>query len=468
MNKSLKKKLVSLGFAMLAPLVATSAFAQVSGAIFTTNDAEVPVNMNIYPSKDVVYLNGGPRVEGSTASALPDGVYYFQVTEPNGALLSTDNAECRQVRVTDGRFAADTPVGSCPHASGAASVNGGVGIQLVPYNTTSNAGGEYKVWLISQAEGCVKSVEGAVLKFKNSCTKTDNFKVEEEDDPTCTTCGTENKRTIGGVKYYDANANSTFDETEATVAGVVINVFLSGNDVADYTMPTDESGAWLQQLTVNTPYKVCEVMPLGTWMQTGPATGSTTTTGTAVEGVCWEGIASANDFELDFGNLCLGAGNGHTLGFWQNKNGQALITSTMLATLSTTYNLKNAAGGDFDTNQKSALGKFLTSASATNMANMLSAQLAAMYLNTVALNPAASTSALIYAPGTASANPLGFATLGAVMAEANASLAANPLTIADSPARTLQTALKNALDKGNNNLNFVQATACAVTYPAVQ
>ena len=456
-----------VGLTVLAPLAATSANAQVSGAIFTTNGDEVPVNMNIYPAKSAVYLNGGPRTENG--SLLTDGTYYYQVTAPNGMLLSTDDASCRQVQVTAGRFAGPVDVGGCQHAAGPTSTNGGIGVQLIPYDDTPNAGGEYKVWLISQEPGCVTSVTANIIKFKNSCTKTDNFKVEVEDDGgQCTTCGTDTSRLIGGVKYYDANANGIWEmETEVPVPGVVINVFLSGSDLADFTMPTDPSGAWVQQLTVGSPFKVCEVMPLGTWRQTGPLLGAQTTTAIAVEGVCWEGVATSNDIALDFGNLCLGAGNGHTLGFWQNKNGQALITATHIAAL-VGYNLKNANGSNFDPASKAALGKWLTQGSATNMANMLSVQLAAMYLNTTALPSPASTSALIYAPGTVSANALGYATLSAVMAEANASLAANPVTVAASAARDLQTALKNALDAGNNNLNFVQATACAVEYPVVQ
>ena len=50
------------------------------------------------------------------------------------------------------------------------------------------------------------------------------------------------------------------------------------------------------------------------------------------------------------------------------------------------------------------------------------------------------------------------------MAEANVSLGANGNTVAAGPVRTYQEALKNALDKANNNLTFVQATPCAFTF----
>jgi hypothetical protein len=96
------------------------------------------------------------------------------------------------------------------------------------------------------------------------------------------------------------------------------------------------------------------------------------------------------------------------------------------------------------------------------MAYMLSAQLAAMELNV--FNGKVAGGSLIYAPGATSANSLGFATVNAVMAEADASLGANGLTVASGATRTYQEALKNALDRANNNLNFVQATPCAFSF----
>ena len=50
------------------------------------------------------------------------------------------------------------------------------------------------------------------------------------------------------------------------------------------------------------------------------------------------------------------------------------------------------------------------------------------------------------------------------MAEANTSLGANGDTTATGATRTYQEALKNALDKANNNLNFVQSSPCPYTF----
>ena len=153
---------------------------------------------------------------------------------------------------------------------------------------------------------------------------------------------------------------------------------------------------------------------------------------------------------------CLGAGGGLTLGFWSNKNGQALITASFISNLNA-LNLRNASGSDFDmlsnlSANKTALRNWLLNANATNMAYMLSAQLTAMKLNV--LNGRVNGASLIYAPGTAVGNFLGFASVNDVMSAANDLLATNGL-ILDGSVRPRAEALKNALDKGNNNLNFL-------------
>src|SRR5690349_13885979 len=83
-------------------LAISSAVGQLSGAIFTTTSSGTTVNGNIYDAKSDVYLNGGPQNRQPTG--LPDGDYYFQVTDPSGAaLLSLDDIACREVVVSGGR-----------------------------------------------------------------------------------------------------------------------------------------------------------------------------------------------------------------------------------------------------------------------------------------------------------------------------------------------------------------------------
>jgi hypothetical protein len=97
------------------------------------------------------------------------------------------------------------------------------------------------------------------------------------------------------------------------------------------------------------------------------------------------------------------------------------------------------------------------------MAYMLSAQLAAMELNV--LNGKVSGGSLVYAPGANGANSSGFISITNLMAEANTELGLHGLTKSGSPYRAHQEALKTALDRANNNLNFVQSGPASCPAP---
>ncbi len=167
-----------------------------SGAIFTTLPDGSEVNFNIYPSKDLVYLDGGPG-PGAPASAagLPDGIYVFQVTDPSGkTLLSTDAAMCRQFTVSGGLITGVVDVGGCQHVTGLDIDHGATTVQLMPYDDTPNNGGEYKAWATPVAAylaGCaalgVNNGLGVVdcgyhggnfHGFIPADSKTDNFKTK--------------------------------------------------------------------------------------------------------------------------------------------------------------------------------------------------------------------------------------------------------------------------------------------------
>jgi hypothetical protein len=148
-----------------------------------------------------------------------------------------------------------------------------------------------------------------------------------------------------------------------------------------------------------------------------------------------------------------------TLGFWSNKNGQALITSTDLQHLRDDYCLRNADGTQFNPTTNAQVKSFLLGASATNMANMLSAQLTAMYLNVA--HGFVNGNALVFAgtnrPGcNVPVNGNGFITVNALLADAATELCANGVVLSGNPERTCQEFKKNAIDKANNDLNFVQ------------
>ena len=418
--------------AVLLVVMGSSAYAQLSGAIWTSTSTGTTVNGNIYDNKGDVYLNGGPQ--NCTGSGLPDGLYYFQVTDPSGAmLLSTDDASNRVVTVSGGFITAH----SGTHLVGASTCSGAISVQLLPYNDTPNTGGEYKVWLISQAGDCVESVSGPDIVFKSRCAKTDNFKVRQREDQEEPPPGT-----ITGMKWYDADTDGMKDDSEVPIAGWKIL-----NETQETTACTDAEGKYYFIGMPSTTYTISEVFPppYPMWLPTTPTSGSVTTN------------AQGNGAGPDFGNVCLGPGGGKTLGFWSNKNGKAALPAGWLAAL-VALHLRNASGGDFDPGSYDAFRSWLLGADAVNMACMLSAQLAAMKLNVMA--GFVNGSALIYAPGTTSANAAGFATVNAVMNEADTELGLHGYTPSGSDYRAYQEALKNALDKANNNMNFVQPGPC--------
>jgi hypothetical protein len=145
----------------------------VTGAIFTTTKDGDTVNGNLYEHKEDVYLNGGPQPQPPNGecgpASLEDGDYYFQVTDPSGAdLLSDDDISQRMFTVKDGVISAVNN-----HATGTGKC-GSLSVQLIPYKDTTNSGGEYKVWVTPVAS---YTPDQGTFGFIDSQSKTDNFKI---------------------------------------------------------------------------------------------------------------------------------------------------------------------------------------------------------------------------------------------------------------------------------------------------
>jgi hypothetical protein len=417
-------KILTLVAVMAAGLfLAPSAFPvdeQLTGAIFTTDSTCTEVNQNTYDVKEDVYIDGGPSHPG--AAGLPDGSYCVQVTDPSGATV-LGRSDPGAVTVVDGEFV------QCYQLTSILKT-GSSGFTTPGFDNTPNPGGEYKVWVSPDCN------------FDPNNSKTDNFQVRAD----CL------KGHICVTKFYDANANGVQDNGEVEIAGWQFRVF--GHDNLQMWKETPRCAYVLAQ-----EYTLIERSPNElNWIHTTPGEVETDVDLDYTE-------------EVTFGNVCIGAGGGLTLGFWSNKNGQKLETDSDFAAL-TARNLVTAQGTAQDFTQmlaqnKAALNKFLLNANATNMANMLSAQLAAMKLNV--LHGFVNGSALVYAPalsdcGTAGLSPLGFISVNDVMTAANQSLFDHPLTKAGSPDRACQETLKNALDDANNNKNFTQSAPCTFSF----
>jgi hypothetical protein len=255
------------------------AAAPLPGAIFTTDSTCAGVDLNIYTDKADVYLDGGPSHPG--AAGLPDGFYYIRVTEPNGTPLGNppqdgDGNPIAQAHVTGGEFdacyqLADVLVKASDGSAG--------------YDDTTNPGGEYKAWVSTSPT------------FPSNQSKTDNFKVKPEAGETAT---------LTVEKYYDANANGVNDgETLLTGWQVTID---DANHVSFHSGARDAGEHHPRPLTATSSPRAGTVET--NWVPT---------TASAVPVTL--GADEAKD--VQFGNVCLGAGGGRTLGFWSNKNGQA-------------------------------------------------------------------------------------------------------------------------------------------------
>src|SRR5262249_50283467 len=165
---------------------------------------------------------------------------------------------------------------------------------------------------------------------------------------------------------------------------------------------------------------------------------------------------------------------GLTLGFWSNKNGNKIITSDGtttgsgknllpgVVTLLNSFCAVNANGSThtfFATNGYADFRNWLLGATATNMAYMLSAQLAAMELNVNYGVP----------PNKVDGNAFDLCshgTINALMLDAK-SLLCGPggnLTLAGNPLRGSEQVDKDCIDALNNNGSVIPVTPCSVTF----
>lgn len=302
------RKLLTLSIFALGTVAAQ---AQLSGAIFTTTKTGTTVNGNIYTAATDVYLNGGPQ-NANGGKQLPAGIYFFQVTTPNGGtLLSTDNADQRLIHVnSSGVFDHQSDINgnaiTTAHLRGTVGFNG-TPVQLYPFSQTTNNGGEYKAWLIiyrfdgdTATHSSIDTSNPKVVDFSHRWAKTDNFKIKEKTvNP---------PHSLSGQKFFDLNDNGQKDSGEPGISGIVIEIILNGNTGSPIYVTTDSSGNWSYgTIASGTKYEVCEVLPpnshYGTgasskWVQTAPGTMNDSD-----DDRCYNGTIGSHDVcGLDFGN----------------------------------------------------------------------------------------------------------------------------------------------------------------------
>lgn len=258
------KKLVILFSVLLVAIIAGSASASLTGAVWTTTVDGSAVDHNVYAAKEDVYLNGGPNLL-SGRGWIPPGYYYFQVTDPPGKTrLSTDAIGCRRFRVWPNGIITYEPVDcASPHNTGTDTQTGSTTIQLMPYDNSPN--GEYKMWVTRVAD---YQLPGDPLYAKSRFgfvpfnSKTDNFRVRRTGVA------------ITGSKWEDANGNGVWDGGENGLEDWTIKLYRKhGNSwdlVAESLTAADGSYAFIG-ITQNGQYRICEELQPN-WTQTYPTT----------------------------------------------------------------------------------------------------------------------------------------------------------------------------------------------------
>lgn len=450
---------------LLASVMAGMVHADaISGAIYTSTSDGSTVNANLYDAKEDVYLNGGPPLNAPcTAGGIDDDDYYFQVTSPDGkTLLSSDSVFERKFRVVDGVIAQYL---GTTHGLGVGNCPGAISIQLVPYADTPNNGGVYKVWITRVSDyhaACpttgnsrrLRILDCGMAGFVEGHTKTDNFRVRN-------TGGNGNGYgNLEVLKYYDGNGNGAYDAGELPLADWPMTISPSGSPA---TQPTSQTGLAIWTNLSQGTYSVQEGEPTepSSWFNSDPGPnpaeldGDLVTTPVAISVFVARGAYE----QIDFGNFCLAPSGGFTKGFWHNQNGYAAMNDggsiePELAMLRDEP-LWDADGNAFDPTTFEALSAWLTfETNAKNMANMLSAQYAAMLLNVEAgfVDPND-----FYAPYGG--------TIGDLLGDAQDALEADGYTPEGDPNRALQAELKTWLDELNNGAEVIPAVPCSYSFP---
>ena len=244
------------------------------------------------------------------------------------------------------------------------------------------------------------------------------------------------------TKFYDANVNGYPDPGEEPMGGVTFT--LTGNGITQ-TQTTSSDGKTSFTGLPDGFYMIKEKVPAGYFAVTDSQ-------------FVYVFSSMANPY---FGNVCTGPGGAKGLGFWTSKNGEAALTQTgtIEYTLAQLRNLslRNADGTEFDPYTYGQLSTYLKGASAKNMAYMLSAQLATMFLNTE-MGYVDRYNSYIHTPGCFWWG--NFMNVDVLIWYTNYYLSYKTTADGKDPDRGYLECLKNAFDNANNNLAFVQPHPC--------
>ena len=384
----------------------------------TLSGVDDAANTGMDSSMSVIVHNSAGGNICTTANYVADGVYTFTLRL---------GAQCLTMPIEYGTLSCNPHSPTCVPVAGCQEGTG---------------------MFARQADGTEHEGHLRTTIFDENCNKV-------SDDTTCQGGGG-STGSITVCKYYDNNANGFQDTGEASLTGwpFCINP-LDGGIPALVTQLTGSGGcATWSNLTTPGDYVVTEANANeSNWFH---STGGTSDIM----------LASGGTETRTFGNYCTSPSGGLTLGFWSNKNGNKIITGSLtgngtillpaVVTLLNSCQLVNANGSIHTFNNNySQFRTWLLGATATNMAYMLSAQLAALKLD------------VAYAGVDGNAFDLcSHMTITGLIGAACDSMTGpgNQLTLAGNPSRPGQEMLKNCIDKINNNGDVIPVTPCPFSF----
>jgi serine-aspartate repeat-containing protein C/D/E len=270
---------IGLGFLFCSP----SAQAQVFGAITTTTESGAA--QTVFADKSDVFFTAGPTATPCAATQfVPDGQYYFQVTDLAGTqLLSSDAASERLVTVHNGVLATydghthDTDLGgisedaSNSEEAEVAPVRGPCGalsVGLAPFRDAGSREASYLLWLtpLARFSGDPSQIDpvcgdGCFHGFRPEFSLTSAFRVEDKrfcEDSFC----------VSGVKFEDRDGNGVRDSGEPGLPGIEIRA--DAETGVRLRSLTGSDGAFqLCGLTHGGEFRITEAVPFG-YQQTAP------------------------------------------------------------------------------------------------------------------------------------------------------------------------------------------------------
>lgn len=301
-------------------LCSVSASAQVSGAVTIVNESGSP--QDVFNDKSDVFFTAGPTATPCAFTQfLPDGRYYFQVTDLSGAtLLSSDPVNERLVTIRGGvLFSYDGHTHEVEMVEGAPEEQsgeseesgeaedatlrnacGGASVGLAPFRDAGSRDASYLFWLtpIARFTGEPTQIDpvcgaGCFHGFRPESSLTTTFRVEDKrfcEDAFC----------VSGTKFEDRNGNGVQDSGEPGLPGVRITA--EPEDGVALHGLTDAQGLFrVCGLTHENDFRVTETVPFG-YRQTGPLDRRISRRLIAIDFGYFVEMCDQNFSGLDFGN----------------------------------------------------------------------------------------------------------------------------------------------------------------------